>query len=223
MVNCQYQEWTWFSFTGLISLIAGTCVERRAGNDSRLSSTASCTALSSFVTERLSRTCSETGALAGCFEAAESLLLPCGVIIHMRPTARANRLNCSSDDCGLCFCCQSSVHNGLAFPISVTPYVRTGHDCFRSEHLDIAWSDNGGFLAVLMIIPFRGKRQLIVVTNIVSSNRTWTTTLSLEKSSRNMLILNRLHCMNLLRFIATHMNGQCFTISPYKVVLLVRM
>ena len=41
------------------------------------------------------------------------------------------------------------------------------------------------FLAVLMIIPFRGrKRRLIVVTNIVSSNRTWTTTLSLEKSSR---------------------------------------
>lgn len=39
------------------------------------------------------------------------------------------------------------------------------------------------FLAVLMIIPFRGrKRRLIVVTNIVSSNRTWTTTLSLEKS-----------------------------------------
>lgn len=34
------------------------------------------------------------------------------------------------------------------------------------------------FLAVLMIIPFRGrKRRLIVVTNIVSSNRTWTTTL----------------------------------------------
>ena len=62
------------------------------------------------------------------------------------------------------------------------------------------------FLAVLMIIPFRGrKRRLIVVTNIVSSNRTWTTTLSLEKSSRNMLILNRLHCMNLLRFIATHL------------------
>lgn len=80
------------------------------------------------------------------------------------------------------------------------------------------------FLAVLMIIPFRGrKRRLIVVTNIVSSNRTWTTTLSLEKSSRNMLILNRLHCMNLLRFIATHMNGQCLRFLLTKVVLLVRM
>ncbi|OJS84218.1 hypothetical protein B0296_0753 [Bifidobacterium longum subsp. longum] len=80
------------------------------------------------------------------------------------------------------------------------------------------------FLAVLMIIPFRGrKRRLIVVTNIVSSNRTWTTTLSLEKSSRNMLILNRLHCMNLLRFIATHTNGQCLRFLLTKVVLLVRM
>lgn len=30
MVNCQYQDGHGFSFTGLISLIAGTCVERRA-------------------------------------------------------------------------------------------------------------------------------------------------------------------------------------------------
>ena len=59
------------------------------------------------------------------------------------------------------------------------------------------------FLAVLMIIPFRGrKRRLIVVTNIVSSNRTWTTTLSLEKSSRNMLILNRLQAFRCLVWVS---------------------
>lgn len=64
----------------------------------------------------------------------------------MMPMARANRLIAAAMIAAFVFCCQSSVHNGLAFPISVTPYVRTGHDCAsRSEHLDIAWSDNGGF------------------------------------------------------------------------------
>lgn len=74
------------------------------------------------------------------------------------------------------------------------------------------------FLAVLMIIPFRGgrKRRLIVVTNIVSSNRTWTTTLSLEKSSRNMLMLNILHLHEPFALHCNSYEWTVFAISPYK-------